>query len=64
MIYGVDDVGVNVQISFIADKKPTKENIEKIEKVLESTKKFKNLEAYFINVKFIKAEVVIEEEEQ
>ena len=59
---GIEDVGVNIQISFITDKEPTKENIEKIEKLLESTKKEKSLEGYYRNVKFIKAEVVTEED--
>lgn len=61
MIYGIEDVGLNIQISFITDKEPTKENIEKIEKLFESTKKEKSLGAYYRNVKFIKAEVVMEE---
>ena len=62
MIYGVNDIGINVEISFITDKEPTKENIEKIEKLLESSKEEKSLSSYYASVKFIRAEVVLEEE--
>ena len=58
---GIEDVGVNIQISFITDKEPTKKNIEKIEKLLNSTKEEKSLSSYYRNVKFIKAEVIMEE---
>ena len=61
-VYGISDVGVNVEISFITDKEPTKENIEKIEKLLESSKEEKNLSSYYATVKFIRAEVVLAEE--
>lgn len=57
---GIDDVGVNIQISFITDKEPTKENTDKIEKLLESSKEEKSLDSYYRNVKFQKAEIVIE----
>ena len=60
--YGISDVGVNVEISFITDKEPTKENIEKIEKLLESSKEEKSLSSYYATVKFIRAEVVLGEE--
>lgn len=62
MGYGIEAVGVNVLISFVTDKKTTKENIEKIEKLLESSKEEKNLSSYYTNVKFIRAEVVLGEE--
>lgn len=58
---GIEDVGVNIQISFITDKEPTKENIEKIEKLLESSQQEKSLSSYYRNVKFLKAEVVRED---
>ena len=58
---GIEDVGINIQISFITDKEPIKENTEKIEKLLNSTKEEKSLGAYYKNVKFIKAEVIMEE---
>lgn len=58
---GIEDVGVNIQISFITDKEPTKENTEKIEKLLNSSKEEKSLSSYYRNVKFIKAEVIMEE---
>lgn len=63
MTYGIDDVGVNIQISFVTEKEPTKENIEKIEKLLESSKAEKSLSSYYINVKFVRAEVIIEDKE-
>ena len=62
MTYGIDDVGVNITISFITDKEPTKENIEKIEKLLESTRDEKSLRSYYTCVKFKRAEVVMEGE--
>lgn len=55
-------MGVNVEISFITDKEPTKEIIEKIEKLLESSKEEKSLSSYYAKVKFIRAEVVLGEE--
>lgn len=58
---GIDDVGVNIQISFITDKEPTKENTEKIEKLLESSRDEKSLSSYYRNVKFQTAEIVLKE---
>lgn len=58
---GIEDVGVPKEISFVTDTEPKKEYIEKIEKLLNSTKEEEKLGAYFRNVKFIKAEVVMEE---
>ena len=58
---GINEVGVNIEISFITDKEPTKQNTEKIEKLLESSKEEKSLSSYYRNVKFKKAEIVIEE---
>lgn len=63
MIYGIDDIGVNIQISFITDTQPTKKNIEKIEKLLESSKEEKSLTSYYRNVKFNRAEIVLEDKE-
>ena len=57
-----ETIAVNVLISFATDKEPTKENIEKIEKLLESSKEEKSLSSYYANVKFIRAEVVLGEE--
>lgn len=62
MGYGIEAVGVNVLISFVTDKEPTKENIEKFEKLLESSKAEKSLSSYYTNVKFIRAEVFLGEE--
>ena len=58
---GIEDVGVNIQISFITDKEPTKQNIEKIEKLLNSSQQEKSLTSYYRNVKFLKAEIVMED---
>lgn len=58
---GIEDVGVNIQISFMTDKEPTKENIEKIEKLLNSSQQEKSLSSYYRNVKFLKAEIVMED---
>lgn len=57
---GIEDVGVNIEISFITDKEPNKENTNKIEILLESSKEEKSLSSYYRNVKFIKAEVILE----
>lgn len=62
MGYGIEAVGVNVLISFVTDKDPTKENIEKIEQLLESSKVEKSLSSYYTNVKFTRAEVFLGEE--
>lgn len=62
MGYGIGAVGINVLISFVTDKAPTKENIKKIEKLLESSKAEKSLSSYYTNVKFTRAEVLLEEE--
>ena len=63
MTYGIDSVGVNVTISFTTDKEPTKENIEKIEKLLASSKEEKSLSSYYDCVKFNRAEVILSDEE-
>lgn len=62
MTYGIDGAGVSSTISFVTDKAPSKEYIEKIEKLLESTREEKSLSSYYSCVKFIRAEVVMEEE--
>ena len=59
---GITDVGIPKEISFVTDTEPKKDNINKIENLLNSTQKEKELGAYFRNVKFIKAEVVMEED--
>ena len=59
---GIEAVGVNVSISFVTNKEPNKENIEKIEKLLESSKDEKSLSSYYTNVKFTRAEVFLGEE--
>lgn len=60
-ICGIEDVGVPVEISFITNKEPTIENKEKIETLLNSSKQEKSLSSYYRDVKFIKAEVIMEE---
>lgn len=62
MTCGISDIGTGVEISFITDKEPTKENIEKIEKLLESSKEEISLSSYYVNAKFIRAEVILREE--
>lgn len=51
---GIEDVGVNIQISFNTDKEPIKENIDKIEKLLNSTKEEKSLSSYYRNVEVVR----------
>lgn len=58
---GVEDVGVEVDMSFTTTTEPTKEYINKIILVLESTKYYKELEKYFANVKLDRIEVVSNE---
>lgn len=58
---GVEDVGVEVDMSFTTTTEPTKEYINKIILVLESTKYYKELEKYFANVKLDRIEVVADE---
>jgi len=58
---GIDEYGKAITISFKTDKEPIKENIAKIEKILNSTKDEKDLKYYYANVKFDKAEVVVKE---
>ena len=60
MICGIDDVGIRIEISFITDKEPIQENIEKIKKLLESSKEEKSLSSYYRGVNFIRAEVIAE----
>ena len=55
MICGIDDVGIRIEISFITDKEPIQENIEKIKKLLESSKEEKSLSSYYRGVNFIRA---------
>ena len=62
MGYGIESVCVNILISFVTDKEPTKDTTEKIEKLLESSKEEKSLSSYYATVKFIRAEVVLGEE--
>ena len=59
---GIDSVGVRKEISFVTGKEPTKDNINKIEKLLESSKDEKSLSSYYADVKFIRAEVILEKE--
>lgn len=59
---GIDSVGVRIEISFITSKEPAEDNINKIEKLLESTKDEKSLSSYYADVKFIRAEVILEKE--
>lgn len=61
---GIDGYGKTVSISFITDLEPNKQNIEKLEKLLEKSEEETSLEEYFSMVKFEKAEVIIEENKE
>lgn len=58
---GIEHVGIPIEISFVTDKKPTEANKNMIEKILEETIKNKKLDRYYTQVKFLRAEVVMEE---
>ena len=57
---GITDVGVGGELSFITKEKPTKEYIELMENVINSTKENKDLEYYYTNTKYIRCEVIEE----
>ena len=57
---GISEIGVNIGISFVTDKEPTKENIKKIEDLLNSTKDEKSLSSYYTNVKCDRVEMCVE----
>ena len=57
----IDEYGKAITISFKTNTMPTKKNIDKIEKLLNSTKNEKSLDKYYANAKFEKAEIIIEE---
>lgn len=59
---GITDVGVKGVLSYVTTTEPTKEYIEKMTKVIESTKQEKSLEAYFVNVKLNRIELAEGEE--
>lgn len=52
------DIGVNMEVTMDTEENPTKEYIDKIVKVLESTKEQKELKHYYTGVKHIKTEVL------
>lgn len=56
-----DDVGIGQTLSFDTTSEPTKEYIEKMTKVLESTKDEKSLEKYYTCVKHVRTEVIEDE---
>ena len=60
----IEDVGIQVKISFISDIEPTQENISKLEKIIEKTQNEKNLETYFRNVKCSSLKIIEEEENE
>lgn len=60
----IEDVGIQVKISFISDIEPTQENISKLEKIIEQTQNEKNLETYFRNVKCSSLKIIEEEENE
>ena len=52
----IEDIGIDVKISFITDKEPMKRNIDKIIQFFENTCNNKNLSIYYTNVELIKVE--------
>ena len=60
----IEDICINVKISFITDKEPMKRNIDKIIQVFENTCNNKNLSTYYTNVELIKVEKVKENKKE
>lgn len=58
---GTDEYGHKATISFKTNTKPTKKNIEKICKILNSTKEEESLKQYYSNTTFLRCELVIGE---
>lgn len=58
---GIDNIGVPISISFTIEQEPTKEVIDKIIEVHNSTKEHKELDWYFSNVKLNRIELIVEE---
>lgn len=56
----IEDIGINVKISFITDKEPMKSNIDKIIQVFENTRNNENLSTYYTAVELLKVEKVKE----
>ena len=56
----IEDVGIRAEISFTTKEKPTKEYIEMMENVINSTKENKELEYYYTCAKYIRCEVIEE----
>lgn len=52
----IENVGINVKISFVTDKEPMKRNIDKIIQVFENTRNNENLSTYYTDVELIKVE--------
>ncbi len=59
---GIEDVGVRAELSFTTKEKPTKEYIEMMENVINSTKENKELNYYYTYAKYIRCEVIDEGE--
>lgn len=58
---GIEEFGVPISISFTIEQEPTKEVIDKIIEVHNSTKEHKELDWYFSNVKLNRIELIVEE---
>ena len=56
---GIDYYGVPIEISFTTNKEPTKEFIQKIIELLETSKNEQKLEWFFSDIKLKKVELVI-----
>lgn len=56
---GIDYYGVLVEISFTTSEEPTKEFIQKVVSLLETSKNEQKLEWYFSDIELRKVELVI-----
>lgn len=61
---GVTDVGVEAKVSFISQIKPTKESIENFKNLIEKSKEEKSLDKYYTNVKYVEANIIMEDEDE
>lgn len=58
---GISEYGVPVRISFLIDKEPTQDVIQKIIDVHLKSKEKKDLKTYLVNVKLNRIECIVEE---
>lgn len=60
----IEDIGINVKISFVTDKEPMKRNIDKIIQIFENTCNNKNLSTYYTDIQLMKVEKVKENKKE